>query len=202
MKITLPPSGRNIEKSWDKSEESFLDRFMGPIEVAYPGKKKIMSMFGVDWHMFSIDAPVIPGVGTDQTDKINGFLDHVVVTLREEITTYVEHVCGMIEDDKKFTERTMKALRKKIQRFRMLNFLGDGKVEEQLKKLENDFLKGAEAKEFRGSTEQMGALKAALKGLSKSVNGAGPVNHPKYGKLGAVGARRFAAKVKKENDEE
>jgi hypothetical protein len=171
------------------ADEKFVDHFMKPIEIAYPGKKKIAHMFDMDWHFFTIAAPTIPGVGEDQTNKINGFLDHVVLSLREEVTAYFEHVAGMIENKQRFTERTVKALRDKIDRFKKLNFLADGEVDAQLATLENDYLKGTDAKTLRGSTEQMDALKEALKACSEKIHGAGPIKHPRWG---ALGARRFA----------
>jgi len=177
----------------DDNVDLFVNRFLTPIIAAYPGKMKITMMFGMAWHMYSVAAPSIPGVGKDQTDKINTFLDQVVVSLREEVTKYFEHVAGMIDNDKRFTEKTMKALRDKIMRFKTLNFLGDGKVNEQLAQLESDFLSGNTAKDLRGSADQLKALRDALKKCSTEVQGAGPVQHPRFGALGARKLQVFAS---------
>ena len=188
---------KHREELPDADGDKFTERFVTPIALAYPGKGKISSMFNMEWHTYSISAPAIPGVGKDQTEKINTFLDQVVVSLREEVTKYFEHVAGMIDNDQRFTEKTMKALRSKIQRFRTLNFLGDGKVDEQLKELEKGFLKGASAKDIRGSSEQLSALRNALKSCSNNVKEAGPVQHPRFG---ALGARKLAKPSMAEDD--
>ncbi len=65
-------------------------------------------------------------------------------------------------------------------------------LEAALADIEKQFLSGKSARDYKDSPTQMAELKDALKTLASKVEGAGPVKHPKFGKLGARTIKKSA----------
>jgi len=145
-----------VEES-DKAE--FVKAFIDRINSFYPTKESLRGRYSLNWAIFEIalpkmrkisDAQVIDSIEKEdiaiqeyrmQTQqRIQGFVDEVVKTLRQETLELCTRITSNIKEGKVIKGRTLNSLQDFVEKFKEFNFVGDSTVEDQLDTLKREFL--------------------------------------------------------------
>jgi len=179
----------------EKERQEFVNKFLSKLSRHYPPAESLRDRFSLTWDVYEIALPKMKKGDAeqimdsefkkdiaiteyrDQTQKkIGGFIDEVVMTLRSETSEICNRVIENIKDGKVVTGRTLQSIRKFIDRFQELNFVGDVRVEEELAKLKKEFLDVHSTEQITEGVDLQDELKRRLGELSESVNNFTDVN--------------------------
>jgi len=153
----------------------------------YPVASEIAEHFTFEWGTFTVSVPIVEEKKrvalealTGETErtllvkyqrdlerKANGFLEEAVRTLRAETVALVTGVGNRIATGEVITEKSLGALRRHVDRFRTMNFVGDHEVETRLDGLNSLLASGAS--EFRTDEAARAALTDALSQVRKAA---------------------------------
>ena len=105
-------------------------------------------------------------------ERMGGFVDSVVKSLREQTVKLCNDVAQNIKDGMVITGRTTNRLKEFIDRFKDLNFVGDQVVEEQLNSFRREFLDVFPADQLRDDPElqvELGRRLAYISNLATNM---------------------------------
>jgi hypothetical protein len=175
----------DIEK--DKSE--FITNFLSRIDSLYPTVESLKKRFSLLWDVYEIALPRMQRANSDLVsenekksqialeeyqsqiqNKISGFIDGVVSTLRQETLELCTRVISNIKDGKVIKGSTLNSISRFIEKFSELNFVGDDKIENELKKLQEEFLNTHTKDQIAEQSDLQEELKRRLSLLSESVS--------------------------------
>jgi hypothetical protein len=108
--------------------------------------------------------------------KISGFIDEVVGTLRQETSSLCNKIITNIKEDKVIKGRTLNSIRDFIDKFSDLNFVGDQKIEEELENLKKDFLDAHSLEQISEEKDLQEELHQRLESLSKTASDMTDIN--------------------------
>lgn len=140
-------------------KDQFIERFMERINSYYPPAKSLRYKFGLRWDVYEISMPRMEEADANEVSdkliyqqeiasearqqmstRIKEFVDDVVQTLRSETIELCERITQNIKEGRVVKSKSVGTLKKFIERFSDLNFVGDETVEEQLQALKKEFL--------------------------------------------------------------
>lgn len=151
----------------------------------YPLVEEIKDSFKFEWSAFTVSLPTsgskvymeaalsglekaaLEKYQRDLETKAQTFLDQAVMTLRAETVALASSVSARLASGEVITEKSLNAVRRFVDRFRMMNFVGDREVEQRLTHLGGVLTTGAA--EFRSDEAARQALAEALQDVRKAA---------------------------------
>lgn len=173
--------------------EKFAERFLRRIDEAYPDD--VRARFEFKYSLFQVSLPedakleaLAEGAARELAkerkklvaeksaemrrevnSQMNSFIIEVVQALRAEVAEVCGRTAQLISDGKPIRETSLQALRSLVDRFRVLNFVGDREIEEQINEVKN-LLNGKISADFRDSEALLGDLKKKLNLAARAAN--------------------------------
>ena len=111
----------------------------------------------------------IEGYKEQTTQRIGGFVNEVVTTLRQQTMKLCDTIAQNIKDGMVITGRTTNRLKEYIDKFQDMNFVGDSVVEEQLQTFKKEFLDIFPTDQLREDPELQEELGRRLTLISKAA---------------------------------
>lgn len=124
------------------------------LEACYPPRKVVESRFGFTWQVYAVSVPEPRvGAGSRQAvrslehsaqaialdryrhqlqERLDGFLDQVVASLRAEVVEATTAIIRRVEAGEVVTEKSLGRIRRLVERYRTLDFIGDSGVQAAL----------------------------------------------------------------------
>ncbi len=165
-KVTVGNNGGNYKE--------FTEKFMNAVEQLYPDKSTIRSRYSFEWSFFEVSLPnyrkrsdrflakraeenerLTREYRNRAKKEINEFLHEVVGSLRAQTVDVCSFVVNKIKRGEVISERNINNLRKFIERFETLNFVGDTAIHQQLTDLRNNYLHDIKYKNNQTATKQL-----------------------------------------------
>lgn len=139
-------------KETNTDKEEFINKYLSRIETLYPKADTLRDKFSLTWNVYEIDLPKVRDEKSDKfinlykryqikvQHRIDEFLREVVTTLRIEIFKLCQRIIDNIKEGKTVGGQSISSLKKSIENFMELNFVGDTLMEEQLTRFKTDLL--------------------------------------------------------------
>ncbi len=156
------------------------------LEGYYPPRAVIEPKFGFIWNLFVVSVPKSSQTTAKKEEKrakveqealskyrreldsqLDTFLHDTVKGLRAETSEICSHLISRIAKGEIITENSLKRLREWVDRFSLLNFVGDVTIESELQKLRASL---PDAKTLRDNGNMAGQLSEALSTLKKEAD--------------------------------
>jgi len=163
----------------------FMSLFLARIQSFYPDAESLRNKFSLSWDIYEIAMPKMKKVEdiaiekaetqravaeeeyrVQAQQKIGGFIEEVVNTLRQETVTLCNHVATNIQEGKVVKGQTLNSLRDFVEKFSELNFVGDSRIETQLENLKRDFLDVHTSEQVSETADLQEELKKRLNGIA------------------------------------
>ncbi len=168
----------------ENEEEEFVTNFLDRIKSYYPSTTSLRNRFSLTWNIFEIALPKMRKVSEDKIakeniaydvyqkeaqEKIGSFINEVVTNLREQVVTLCDKIATNMKSGKIVKGPTINSLKKFIDDFSELNFVGDVSIEKQLLDLKNNFLEKHTSPEIIKSDDLQLELKRKLNLIVKEA---------------------------------
>jgi hypothetical protein len=131
-------------------------RYWNSLEPYYPSASGLREKFSFDFNIFVMDSPkafkattrrkmkaqeeALQIYRTKLNAQMETFADDVVRQLRSDAASLCNNIVEKIKTGQAVTERSMNTLRKAVEKFSKLNFVGDERVETMLQQLRIEWL--------------------------------------------------------------
>jgi len=185
FKKSMPAIYKRTGAKRTRTPKEFTELFTKKIETLYPDPQIVKLKFSLQWRFFEVNLPNFKkrsnqffAKRTELNEKmsreyqatarreIETFLGDVVGTLRDETVKTCSFVTDKIKKGEVVTEKNLNTLRKFVDKFEMLNFMGDSDIGEQLATLRKTCLKGVIT--YKDNKKATGKLKRTLNNVMKS----------------------------------
>jgi hypothetical protein len=162
-----------------RTEDEFVQDYLERIRRAYPSPQAVRARFSLSYQIYQITAPETAQILSSSAhhdydtlraiaeqarqayrEHVEAFLQEAVVELRARVAEACREAAETISRNQTVTEHTLQSLRRMVEDFRLLNFVGDAQVEVLLRDLSNRYLSGP-ARVLR-ETNAIPALRQAL----------------------------------------
>jgi hypothetical protein len=178
---------KEYRTAFQSAVESFMNRYHSirddmlsrypehrdKLEPFYPASHQILRHFSFSWMVFEIgEAGMTDGMTVEAYERFkqdlkaqfDQFLNDVVIDLRFQVQECCLHVAERVAKGEIITGNSIKSLNMIIDRFMNLNFVGDAKIESQLKTLRSTLqtTDPAALKENEILQKQLGAMAAGI----------------------------------------
>lgn len=129
------------------------------LEPYYPSAAEVRAKFHFDYHLYTISAPSIDRVSSvelaaeeevyrkyvrEYDEKLrrefDGFIDSVVKQLRARAADLCSRIAAKVRNGEVVTKQSYDALRRLVDEYSLLNFVGDREVEARLQEIKKRFL--------------------------------------------------------------
>lgn len=170
----------------------FVEGFLNRIKSFYPDSVNLRRRFSLTWDVYEMALPRInaDNIAEDQIikdtaereyqdqvrEKISDFVDEAVKILRQETVNICHRIKDNIVNGKVIKETTINSLKKFIDRFKSLNFVGDYVVEGHLEELRKKLLDKYEAKDIRDNVDLKTELSRHLGELASVASSMTDIN--------------------------
>ena len=172
--INQSPTTHTFGPDYDRDAErrAFVRKFIKRIESYYPDAESLRSRFSLDWNVFEIAMPRMKQAKASKVAKIEGdrqfaeaeyhrqiqqkmsvFIDDVIRTMRQETMDVCNRVITNIKEGKVIRSDTIDSIKRFVDRFSSLNFVGDVQIETQLSKLQTELLDAYHNTEFNNNVD-------------------------------------------------
>jgi len=170
--VQLEPEGVtefNLEDR-EAKKNAFVEAFLTRIKSYYPTPEAILTKYDIEWSVFEIGQST-GDYATDELKsqtqaKLDAFVEDVVAQLRGETVNVCTRITKSIKEGKVITNKSLDALRNFVDKFQSLNFVGDTRVDDELKALKAEFLTTATPEQL-SSPEMQVQLKERLASIAE-----------------------------------
>jgi hypothetical protein len=179
----------------EQGKTEFVNKFLARIQEYYPSADSLRQRFSLSWDVYEIAFPKMRKSSGENIlaaeeqkmiaeeeyrlqaqQKISGFIDEVVGTLRQETSALCNRIITNIKEGKVIKGRTLNSIRDFIDKFSDLNFVGDQKIEEELATLKKDFLDTHSLEQISEEKDLQDELHQRLESLSKTASDMTDIN--------------------------
>jgi hypothetical protein len=169
-----------------QTEDEFVRSYLERIRTAYPSPHAVRDKFSLSYQIYQITAPETFQLVSSTTrhdyetlraiaeqarqsyrQHVESFLQEAVAELRTRVAEACREAAETISRSQTVTEHTLQSLRRMVEDFRLLNFVGDAQVEVLLRDLSNRYLSGS-ARVLR-ETNATPALRQALDAIAATA---------------------------------
>ena len=190
--------GKNFKTIKQDFLTSLTKKERARIEPEIPARDVALSKFYFAWQLYTITLP--KKLKTAMLDKakrasqekaqekaqaryareldtrVDQFLASSVKALRAKTEALCATVADRIKSGEVVTNRSLDTLRTHVERFKMLNFVGDVEIEKRLTALQKDILDGADAGVFLDSETMRASLEKACNGIAAAAHAVSDVS--------------------------
>jgi len=180
----VPTYRKQAEKAWfqhkaagvqtfsiegeEADKEKYISEYLAKIDLMCPPVETLVEKFQIDYSLFEVGQTTGEFASNDLKDKISTFIDDVVGQLRGETVKICHQVTNAIKDGKVIRSTTIESLKRFIDKFKNMNFVGDKLIEEQLAEIKRDFLDTQSAEQL-STPEMQVELKRKLNLISEAA---------------------------------
>lgn len=173
--IQLEPEGVtefNMEE-FEAKKSAFVEAFLTRIKSYYPTPEAILTKYDIVWDAFEIGQSTgdyaTEELRAQTQAKLDAFVEDVVAQLRSETVNVCTRISQSIKEGKVITNKSITALRSFVEKFQNLNFVGDTRIDDELKALKAEFLTTSTTEQL-SSPEMQVQLKERLASIASAAS--------------------------------
>lgn len=176
----------NFLADYDRIRAEMLEKYPDlrtALEPHYPDKSTLRSKYAFTWHIYQIttgqmgDAVACPEAVAEEYAKfqqklqveMDRFLEEVVIDLRGQVVATCQSLADKIGKGEIVRENTIQSVRSMVDKFQILNFVGDQKIEDALANLRKH-MNGTKSADLKGDDQLRQELGRLAQEVAKTAS--------------------------------